>query len=71
MPDLPDDDSPDALFNQTLDHLHQVNTDPTATWRDQERALAQALEIAVLTGIARTQPPYDPPEEIPLEDDYA
>jgi hypothetical protein len=70
MPDLPNPDSPEELFNHTLDHLHRVNTDPAATWLDQERALAAALEIAVLAGIARAQPPSDP-EEIPLEDDDA
>ncbi len=57
MPDLPDADRPEELFNRTLDHLHQVNTDPAATWLDQERALAAALEVAVLTGIANAQPP--------------
>ncbi len=63
MPDLPDADSPDELFNRTLDHLHRVNTDPAATWLDQERALAAALEIAVLTGAASAQPPSDHPAE--------
>ena len=69
MPDLPDPDSPEELFNRTLDHLHQVNTDPTATWLDQERALAAALEIAVLTGTANAQPPPSgQPAAEPTED---
>lgn len=63
MPDLPDADGPEELFNRALDHLHQVNTDSAATWLDQERALAAALEIAIVTGTASAQPPSDQPAE--------
>jgi hypothetical protein len=31
MPDLPDPDSPDALFDRTLDHLHKVLCAPRTT----------------------------------------
>jgi hypothetical protein len=72
MPDLPDADSAEELFNRTLDHLHQVNADPAATWLDQERALAAALEIAVLSGTANAQPrPSGQPTAEPTEDDHA
>ncbi len=72
MPDLPDADSPEELFNRALGHLHRVNTDPAATWLDQERALAAALEIAVLSGTANAQPPPSGHSTAkPTEDDHA
>lgn len=71
MPEQPDlAGDVEDLFNRTLDHLHQVNHDPAATWLDQERALAAAVDAAVLAGtakaavlagIANTQPP--PPNQ--------